>query len=486
MLHALSQDGREQRKLYSLCGTILSWQWSTDGSRVLFVTRAENRLEGHIILLDFDSGEPIAKWKEGHYEYRLPVASFSPSGDKIAFRSNRDGWAKLWMRSLDSGAEHPLTTGPWDAYAFRFSPDGRRIVFASREENKSSGTDLWLLDVEGGMRAKLTHKPGVYSPLAWSENNQIYYWYSSPVEPGDVWVISPDSDGDNPMRLTHSVPAELARKLRAPEAVNIDNEDTKIPALIYMPAYHQEERSYPAIIWIRGGPASTCLYEFKPIYNFLANLGFVVVTPNYRGSTGCGVRYMEAVLGDGVGKNDLEDILATERYIRELPYVDLSRGIGIGGHSWGGYLTLMAITSNEPESKISCAVAGAAISDWRIQQAETEVRSYDNWLLGGWVYEHETRVKERSPIDRIEHIKVPLLVYHGELDRDVPFSQIETFVEKARRVGVSIEYKSYKAEEHNLKKPENQQDMLNLIAVFFSKHLKQWDFSDIPCGDQVL
>jgi dipeptidyl aminopeptidase/acylaminoacyl peptidase len=486
-LRAIRRDGYEQRKLHSLRGTILGWQWSPDGSRILLVTRDESRLNGHIYLLDFDSGDTIAQWEEEHYKYHLPAAAWITSGDQIVFRSNRSGWAKLWIYSLDSKANRPLTTGDWDDYSFRCSPDGQQLVFASREGNESSGTDLWVLGVEQGERRRITQHPGINSPLAWSANNQIYYWHSSSVEPDDLWVVSLHADEPSPKRLTNNAPADLVRKLRAPKAITIENGNTKIPALVYLPAYHQDDKTYPAIIWIRGGPTGTCRYEFKPLYNFLANLGFVVITPNYRGSTGCGVEHMKAVLGEGVGKNDLDDIFATEKYIREqLPGVNLARGIGIGGESWGGYLTLMAVTSKGTESQIGCAVAGAAISDWFIQQAETEVRSYDNWLMGGWVYAQKDRANERSPVNRIENIRVPLLVYHGELDRDVPFSQIKAFIEKAQKAGVPVDYKPYPAEEHNLKKPENQQDMLKRIGDFFRKHLQQWDFSDIPCGDQVL
>jgi dipeptidyl aminopeptidase/acylaminoacyl peptidase len=145
----------------------------------------------------------------------------------------------------------------------------------------------------------------------------------------------------------------------------------------------------------------------------------------------------------------------------------------------------MAVTSHDADSKISCAVAGAAISDWFIQQAETEVRTYDNWLMGGWVYEQQERANKRSPVNLVNHIRVPLLVYHGERDRDVPFSQIEAFIKKAQAAGVSVNYKPYPAEGHNLKKLENQQDMLWRIGGFFRRHLQDWDFSDNPCGDQM-
>jgi dipeptidyl aminopeptidase/acylaminoacyl peptidase len=486
-LRVVSRDGRLRRDLYSVNGAIIGWQWSPDGQKILFVARDENRLEGFIGLLDFDSAALVGSWPERYYEYNLPAAVWTPDGGHIVFRSNRSGWSKLWVAAPDGSDARPLTEGDWDEYSFRFSPDGWDVAYASRCGQSVSGDDLWAVSLGGGEPRRITHHPGVNVPVAWSEDGRLYYLHSSPSEPQELWLANLGGGEERTRRLTFSAPAELERKLRAPEEVIIENADAKIPALIYLPADHEEGDSHPAIVWVRGGPTGSCRYDFNPICNYLANLGFVVITPNYRGSTGCGIGHMESVLGEGVGRNDLNDIWATQKYIRErLPHVNLERGIGIGGRSWGGYLTLMAVTSDEAPPAFSCAVAGAAISDWFVQQAETEVRYYDCWLVGGWVYEQQEWARARSPVNFIKNIRVPLLVYHGEFDRDVPFSQIKIFVQKAEGAGVRIDHKFYPGEGHSFKKPENQEDVLSLTGDFFRKHLQPWNLSDNPCADQVL
>jgi dipeptidyl aminopeptidase/acylaminoacyl peptidase len=113
------------------------------------------------------------------------------------------------------------------------------------------------------------------------------------------------------------------------------------------------------------------------------------------------------------------------------------------------------------------------------------VRYFDRWLVGGWVYDHPERVRDRSPVTFAERIKVPLLVYHGEVDRDVPFSQVEPFVEKARRAGVAVECITYPGEGHSNKLPRHQQDLLDRIGRFFRRHLQPWDFRENPTGRQV-
>jgi dipeptidyl aminopeptidase/acylaminoacyl peptidase len=227
--------------------------------------------------------------------------------------------------------------------------------------------------------------------------------------------------------------------LSAPEEVRITNKDgTQIPSLIYKPAYSSEKQKYPSIVWIHGGPTYESRYDFRSFYNWLANKG----------------------------------------------YVDVARGIGVGGASWGGYLTLMAVTQAPDE--FSCGVAGGAITDWTIQQAQTEVRYYDHWLIGGWVYEQSERARERSPIHFVDRIKAKLLIFHGEEDRDVPFIESKVFAEKAQRIGVDIEYVTYPVERHANMKPENQQDELDRTEAFFAKHLQPWNFRDNPSADQLL
>jgi dipeptidyl aminopeptidase/acylaminoacyl peptidase len=480
-LRLAGRNGDWQRTLMETEGYLIGWDWSPGGRQVVAVTRDEDGWVGDVRLIEIKSGACRQLSQEANYEYQRPMALWAPRGRCLLVRSNRSGWSKLWTLG-ESGEPRPLTTGAWDDYAFRCSPDGQQVLYASRAEQSGSGDDLWIVSLAGGGARRLTEHPGVNVPLAWARGNRIFYWHSSPTEPGDLWSVP--AAGGTPQRLTWSAPLGLERKLRAPEEDWVTSEDgTRVPCLIYLPAYYREGDRYPAIVWIHGGPTGASRFDYVPTHNWLANQGYVVITPNYRGSTGHGVAHMEGVAGEGLGKHDLRDVLAAASYVRTLPQVDASRGVGVGGRSWGGYLTLMAAT--QVPGAFSCAVAGAAISDWRIQQAQTEVRYYDHWLLGGWIYEQEERARERSPVSAVERIQAPLLVYHGEEDRDVPFAQIEQFVMKARQAGVSIDYVTYRAEGHGNRLPRNQQDVLGRTAAFFRRHLQPWNVRDNPSGDQV-
>merc|ERR550532_1758525 len=203
---------------------------------------------------------------------------------------------------------------------------------------------------------------------------------------------------------------------------------------------------------------------------------------------------MNRVLDDGCGTNDLSDCLACAEYLkseaaREEQRLDLSRGVAVGGHSWGGYLAFMCmLQQTDGQSVFSCGVATSGISDWFVQQRHTEVRYYDYALMGGWVYEKEVaaRAREVSPITKASDLRAPILILHGDQDVDVPFQQAPAFVEAARRSphpGASVEYHAYPGEGHGLSGTETQADVLGRIKTFLRINLKPWDFTDNPHGE---
>lgn len=347
---------------------------------------------------------------------------------------------------------------------------------------------------------------GCHVPVCLSECKLVYH-FRCPTERGDVWAITISGECEAACRLTHTMPRSLRQKLIVPDEVMIpsprSSRNNYIHALLYKPT---GEAMCQPIVWIHGGPMSQYSWDYNPLPSWLASLGYLVLVPNFRGSTGCGIEFMDDVLADGCGNADLEDCVACANYLlsddssddelEELkPRLDNSRGVGVAGHSWGGYLTLMCMLqskshrrSGERRSIFSCGVASAGIADWFVQQRYTEVRYFDYALMGGWVYEEDlaSRARDASPITRASELRAPLLVLHGDQDIDCPFSQIPPFVDAARRSshpGASVEYHAYQGEGHGISGTAAQADFLQRMSTFFRINLKPWDFTDNPHGD---
>lgn len=280
----------------------------------------------------------------------------------------------------------------------------------------------------------------------------------------------------------------LRAKLSPPEQLVIGGRH----ALLYRPP--PSEAPQPALVWAHGGPMACFGFDYNPIAAWLSSLGYVVLVPNFAGSTGFGIALMDRVLGEGCGVADLADCVACAEYLRALEGVDARRGVGIAGHSWGGFLALRAMTAPAARGVFACGIACAGIADWFCQQRHTEVRYYDYALMGGWVYEEHVkpRAVAQSPLTHAAELKAPLLVLHGEADIDVPFAQVKAFVEAARAArraddpaAPALEFASFAGEGHGMGgwAPATQADAFQRMRDFLRIHLKPWDFTDNPHGD---
>ncbi|MCX6031763.1 MAG: prolyl oligopeptidase family serine peptidase [Chloroflexi bacterium] len=477
----VAEDGSTKIRLRTVEGQVVSRQWSPDGRSVLFTARDWDGNTGGIWLLDADSRQAQRLSVENDCFYARPLAAWTPKGDMVVFRSNRTGYAKLWTMRPDGTQVSQLTYGANDDTLFRLAPDNVSVAYASRNGCLGS-EDIWSVPLSGGEPRRLTSQPGINRPLAWSEDcRTLYYFHSSPTEPGDLYSIR-EMD-PSPQRLTVSRPPWLVGALSWPEEVQVACEGGCIYTLIYKPPDFDPDRHYPAVIWIKGGPTTSSRLAYEPLLHWLAGCGYVVACPNYRGSIGFGVEHMNGGARGQAGLADLNDIATVAQYVKSLTFVD-GEHVGVAGKSWGGYMTLMAIT-HYPDV-FSCAVAHSAIYDWSIQQAEENVRHYSYWLYGGWANEIPEHFADRSPITLADQIRTPLLITHGKADKNVPFVQVKAFVERARAAGAEIETQFYENEGHGLKLVKNRSDYHQRTAQFLDKHLKPWDFRTNPRRGQNL
>jgi len=474
-------EGTSHHRLYSLDGRVFSRQWSPDGKKILFTSQNWDGITGGIWLLDACTGKAVCLSRELDCFYLRPLATWTPDGNAIIFRSNRSGYAKLWRMSPDGSDVQQLTFGKHDDSLFRVSPDGNLLAYASRAE-QLGGDDIWLLPLSGGNPNRLTQHPGINCPLAWSPDSKtIYYFHTSPVEPGDLWSIR--VIGKKGELLTQSRNPWLETLHAWPDEILIPSSGCDIYTLLYKPLDFDPTKKYPAVLLIKGGPTSAMRPAYQTEPRWLANQGYIVACPNYRGSIGFGVEYMNAGAQGQAGQTDLDDIFSVANHIKSLSYI-ASEKLGITGRSWGGYMTLMAIT-HQPDM-FQCAVAHAAIYNWTVQQAEEDCRQYSYWLYGGWANEQTELYAQRSPITFAANIKTPLSITHGKADVNVPFIQVDDFLSKARAAGVRLEYRFYEGEGHGYKRPENHRDSYERTLQFLNKHLKPWNFLTNPKKGQRL
>ena len=192
---------------------------------------------------------------------------------------------------------------------------------------------------------------------------------------------------------------------------------------------------FPTILDIHGGPQGHELDRFDPEAQAWVDRGFAFFTLNYRGSTGFGREYEQAIWGN-VGRYELDDLVAARETLVGAGIADSQR-IVLNGGSYGGYLTLLGL-GRRPELW-AAGVAYVAIADWRVMYEEGEsLREYQVALFGGTPDEKPELTREASPVTYVEDLAAPLLVIQGRNDARCPARQIEGYIARAEELGKDI------------------------------------------------
>jgi dipeptidyl aminopeptidase/acylaminoacyl peptidase len=207
--------------------------------------------------------------------------------------------------------------------------------------------------------------------------------------------------------------------------------------------------------------------DWYPSLQYFVSHGFVVIAPNYRGSTGFGRTFMEALRKD-CGSGDLRDLVASLDFLNKTGYVD-PRKIAIMGASWGGYLTLMALTKYP--DLWSAGVAQVPMANWftSYENEDPVLRAGDSWLMGDPVADRELW-RDRSPLFFADRIKAPLLLLAGANDIRCPAEETEQMTEAVRKNGGIVEVKIYENEGHGFVRRENSIDAIKRAAKFLESH----------------
>ena len=271
-------------------------------------------------------------------------------------------------------------------------------------------------------------------------------------------------------QITNCLEGKIKREdLVQPQLVVYDSFDqTRVSAFVYVPHNIEADASHPAIVYPHGGPTGQYTNAWDKEVQFLVSQGYVLIAPNVRGSTGLGKEFQDANKGD-LGGNDLRDVVAAADFLKQSGFVDPKR-IVIAGRSYGGYLTLMALTKY-PEIW-AAGVAIVPFANWFTMDEQTDpaLQSYLRGLMGDPVTNAELW-RDRSPFFFANQMKAPALLIAGEHDIGCPPEEIQQMAEAIRQAGGIVETKIYQEEGHWLFTREHEIDLLERIGGFLQKHL---------------
>ena len=406
-----------------------------------------------------------------------PRTITSPDGKMIAFISDRTGWAHLYVTPSDATSEsqaRQLSKGDFgDGYA-NWSPDSKSIVYAHSDVGNQQERFLSVVDVASGKVLPVVTARGVNREAVFSSDGAKLAYLRSAVEhPQEVYTVN-IAGGSTPVRLTDSLPEGLnPADLTAPVAVHYPSrKDGKpVPATLMVGKDLDKTKKHPAIIWIHGSGADQNYLAWHPgsyrmyyaISQYFAQQGYVVLTPDYRGSSGFSREWTTGAFHD-LGGGETDDVNGGADYLKTLSYVDPDR-IGIWGLSYGGFMTLQSII--RAPKLYACAIDVAGVGDWA------------TWTTGGTILGRlgstpitDPEFYNRSaPVDHLDQIERPLMILQGTNDTNVPLWETLKVVDRLEKLGKPFDMAFYPGEIHFFRRAFVLRDAWRRSDEFFYQHL---------------
>jgi acetyl esterase/lipase len=423
---------------------------SRDGSR-LAVEHAEHGDSRHLALRVFGrDGESVADLWDGP-GLGLSAGEWSPlpSDQRLIVTHERTGvrrpalWSPLEGQLFDLSLDLPGEVGA------SWYPDAASLLLTHRHGGRS---ELYRYGLRGGELEELSTPIGTIAAARVRPDGRIWMEHSSGASPTALL------DGDRPLAIATGEPPPGGVPYR-------DLSAGQVHAFWVEPA---GPPPHPTVFWVHGGPAAHDRDAFSPRVQAWVDHGFAVVLVNYRGSTGYGRAWRDA-LESNPGLTELEDIAAVRARLVAAGLADPQRLV-LGGTSWGGYLTLLGLGRQPDAWSLGLAVVPVADYLAAFEDEMEPLKAFDRALFGGTPSEMPKHYIDRSPITYVERVRVPVLLVAGRNDPRCPIRQVENYVRRLRELGKPHELYEFEAGHSSLVVDEQIRQM-DLQLEFANRYL---------------
>ncbi len=449
--------------------------WSRDGKWIAYTQVHAKPTDSDIFVVEVATGKST-KVTPHTGEHLYSASDWSADGKKLLITSDAgNGYQNVGLLDIVSKKIDWLTQDKWELEGGTFSPDGKTVTWTA---NVDGNTDIYFHDLATGRTEALPLPKGVNS-LGGAESaftrdgSRLLYSHNGPDAPGDAWVYDVASRQSH--QVTHSLVAGVrSEDMVAPFLVHYPSRDGKwrISALVYVPYNARRNKQNAAVVYVHGGPASQTMNGFNRGVQYLVNQGYLVIAPNYRGSTGFGKEFQQANFFD-MGGGDLQDVLAAADFILKTGFPDPKKLIVMGG-SYGGYMSMMAVTKAPEVWAAGVPIVPFVNYFTEVENEDPVLREYDLATMGDPV-KNKTLWQDRSPIYFVDRIKAPLLILAGGHDPRCPKSESQQVADAIKKRGGVVELKIYEDEGHGFSRVENQIDSWKRIGDFVKAHVPPAD-----------
>jgi len=453
-----------------------SIDWSPDGKRLLYLTNPEPNQDEFFnydvftLNLADNSIQRITATEFIEYE---PL--WSPDGKLILFRGTRRGLTDrettmedthVWVMNADGTGRREIGAVLDDRQGTtKWAPDGNSVYFTAQERGSNY---LVRLPISGGKPEYVVKDTGSVGSFSIGKDGTIAYTYTSPHDTGQLYLKSANAA---PRKLTDlNAQVFSGKQLASVESFTFISNDNKfeVEAFLTKPLGMTATSKHPLIVNIHGGPHGQNGPAFSFKNQVYAAHGWAVLNVNYRGSTGYGQKFADAVFGDQDGNEGQDVLYGVSAAVRRNPWIDRER-MGIEGVSYGGQLTDWLITQT---NEFKAAVPIAGISNLVSYNYMTYYNQYEEMEFGQFLHQGNLMevAWERSALKHVAAAHTPTMLLHGENDNDVPIAEAEQFFIALKDVGTEAVFVRYPREGHGLGEVGHIIDSINRSIAWYEKH----------------
>lgn len=379
----------------------------------------------------------------------------------------------LMAYDVKTGKKTKVLKKSWDIVNASFSPEYSYMSIFVNEDAKNA---IEILDAESMQAIDLPDfKNKSITSIGFSQDEKWMRLYAGGSDtPSNLYSYNIKNETLN--KLTDVLNEEIdAKDLVEAKVIRYASFDgVEIPAIYYLPKQASAANKVPAMVWVHGGPGGQSRQSFRPLIQFMVNHGYAVLAVNNRGSSGYGKTFYQ-MDDQNHGEKDLQDCVEGKNWLADQPEID-GENIGIIGGSYGGYMTMAALTYTPEEFDIGVNLFG--VTNWlrTLKSIPPYWESYRESLykeLGDPYTKDSIRLKRISPLFHTEKVTKPLIVLQGAQDPRVLQVESDEIVEGVRANGVPVEYVLFEDEGHGFVKKKNQIEAYSKILKFLDKYLKK-------------
>ena len=399
--------------------------------------------------------------------------NFDKNDENYFYTTNYDSeFYYLMSYNLKNGERSTVYKTNWDvAFSYLSKNNSYRVIAVNEDaqnklsiKNMSDQSDLNLIGFENMN----------INSVGFSEDEKLLRVSAgSPNSPGDIYTYELSTNKLN--KITSNLNINVNPKdLVNAEVIRYESFDgLEIPAILYKPHLASKKNKVPALVWVHGGPGGQSRVGYRALIQYLVNHGYAILAVNNRGSSGYGKTFYS--LDDlNHGEDDLQDCVWGKKWLQDQDYINPDK-IGIIGGSYGGFMTMAAMTFEPEEFKVGVNIYG--VTNWirtlrSIPAYWESTRESLYKEMGNPYSEDSLRLYNISPLFHAKNIKNPVMVLQGANDPRVLQIESDEMVQEARDAGAYVEYVLFEDAGHGFIKKEQQIEGNEKILTFLENYLK--------------